>query len=123
MQSGQLAAVLLACPAAAAQAPLSGRDSIRSLMAAGDYPAAERALQKEIERSPDWVEPYKCTSCGICVKVCPHGALAESSYFEFAGYDRFAPMHLSKEDLARAPQYEKAREKPPAMRDETHTPV
>ncbi len=58
LRLGACAAVLLACPAAAAQAPLSGRDSIRSLMAAGDYPAAERALQKEIERSPDWDAGY-----------------------------------------------------------------
>lgn len=27
------------------------------------------------ERNPGWVEPYKCTSCGICVKACPHAAL------------------------------------------------
>jgi Fe-S-cluster-containing hydrogenase component 2 len=27
------------------------------------------------ERAPGVVEPYKCISCGICVKVCPHAAL------------------------------------------------
>ncbi|HEY3354315.1 MAG TPA: 4Fe-4S dicluster domain-containing protein [Polyangia bacterium] len=28
------------------------------------------------EREPGWIEPLKCNSCGVCVKVCPHGALA-----------------------------------------------
>lgn len=28
------------------------------------------------QRYPGWSEPYKCTACGICVKVCPHAALA-----------------------------------------------
>ena len=23
----------------------------------------------------DWVEPFKCIACGVCVKVCPHAAL------------------------------------------------
>jgi len=27
------------------------------------------------ERNPGWLEPYKCTACGICVKACPHAAL------------------------------------------------
>ena len=27
------------------------------------------------QRNPDWLEPYKCTACGICVKACPHLAL------------------------------------------------
>ncbi len=32
--------------------------------------------EKEIfERNPEWTEPYKCISCGICVKACPHAAL------------------------------------------------
>lgn len=27
------------------------------------------------ERAPGALEPYKCTSCGLCVKACPHAAL------------------------------------------------
>ena len=27
------------------------------------------------ERNPEWVLPFKCISCGICVKACPHAAL------------------------------------------------
>jgi|WetSurMetagenome_2_1015567.scaffolds.fasta_scaffold516806_2 anaerobic carbon-monoxide dehydrogenase iron sulfur subunit len=27
------------------------------------------------ERAPGATEPYKCTSCGLCVKACPHVAL------------------------------------------------
>ncbi len=27
------------------------------------------------ERFSGWLEPYKCTACGICVKACPHAAL------------------------------------------------
>ena len=27
------------------------------------------------QRNPDWMEPFKCTACGICVKACPHVAL------------------------------------------------
>ncbi len=77
--------------------------------------------ERQVERYD--LDISRCIFCGDCVEVCPHGALAESPYFEFAGYDRFAPMQLSKEDLARAPLYEKPREKPPEMRDETHTPV
>ena len=27
------------------------------------------------QRFSGWLEPYKCTACGICVKACPHSAL------------------------------------------------
>lgn len=27
------------------------------------------------QRNPEWLEPFKCTACGICVKACPHVAL------------------------------------------------
>ena len=32
-------------------------------------------VPEAFERNPAWVIPYKCTSCGICVKACPHAAL------------------------------------------------
>ena len=41
----------------------------------GCYQCVGFCDQDAFERAPERVEPYKCTSCGICVKVCPHAAL------------------------------------------------
>ena len=77
--------------------------------------------ERQVERYD--LDISRCIFCGDCVEVCPHGALAESPYFEFAGYDRFEPMKLSKEQLANAPEYVKPEEEPPPMDDKVRTPV
>lgn len=65
----------------------------------------------------------RCIFCGDCVEVCPHQALAESPYFEFAGYDRMAPMRLDKETLAKAPKYVKPKEQPRKVTDADRKPL
>ena len=62
-------------------------------------------MLKERELTTYELDVSRCIFCGDCVEVCPHGALGETPNFEFAEFDRFDRMKLSKEDLARAPEY------------------
>ncbi|MHB1131854.1 MAG: FAD-dependent oxidoreductase [Chloroflexota bacterium] len=77
--------------------------------------------ERQVERYD--LDISRCIFCGDCVEVCPHAALAETPVFEFANYDRFQPMQLSKEQLAKAPDYVRPEMKPARRGEEIQIPV
>ena len=46
-----------------------------------------------------------CMSCGICAEVCPFESIKMDQIFELSGADRFAPLVLHKEQLAKSNEY------------------
>lgn len=51
----------------------------------------------------DWrLDASHCMVCGLCVEVCPVGALSHSHYFELAVYER-AEMVFANERMAGEP--------------------
>ena len=46
-----------------------------------------------------------CMSCQICVEVCPFDAIKMDQHFEVAESDRFNPLLLNREKLARPNSY------------------
>lgn len=46
-----------------------------------------------------------CMSCQICVEVCPFDAIRMDTVYEIATADRFQPLLLRKQDLARPNAY------------------
>ena len=63
------------CPANALTRSRIGAVIIDKKLCVGCYMCIAWCDKDAFERAPGWVEPYKCTSCGICVKACPHAAL------------------------------------------------
>jgi NADH-quinone oxidoreductase subunit I len=46
-----------------------------------------------------------CMSCQICVEVCPFDAIMMDQVYELSSTDRFLPLILSKEELAKSNEY------------------
>jgi NADH-quinone oxidoreductase subunit I len=46
-----------------------------------------------------------CMSCGICAEVCPFDAIKMDQVFELSTQDRFSPLLLHKEQLAKPNEY------------------
>lgn len=46
-----------------------------------------------------------CMGCQICVESCPFESIRMDNIYEVAGYDRFAPMVLHKEQLLKSNTY------------------
>jgi Fe-S-cluster-containing hydrogenase component 2 len=65
---------LVVCPADALKRNKLGVVVIKKLCV-GCYMCIGFCEKGAFERNPGWLEPYKCTACGICVKACPHLAL------------------------------------------------
>jgi carbon-monoxide dehydrogenase iron sulfur subunit len=63
------------CPSNALTRNRLGVVMINKKVCVGCYVCVAWCDKDAFERAPGWVEPYKCTSCGICVKACPHAAL------------------------------------------------
>ena len=63
------------CPSNALTRNRLGVVMINKKICVGCYMCIAWCDNDAFERAPGWVEPYKCTSCGICVKACPHAAL------------------------------------------------
>jgi Fe-S-cluster-containing hydrogenase component 2 len=63
------------CPSNALTRNRLGVVMINKKICVGCYVCVAWCDKDAFERAPGWVEPYKCTSCGICVKACPHAAL------------------------------------------------
>ena len=46
-----------------------------------------------------------CMSCGICAEVCPFEAIKMDQVYELSTLDRFEPLLLKKEELAKSNAY------------------
>jgi carbon-monoxide dehydrogenase iron sulfur subunit len=66
---------IVVCPAEALKRNKLGAVMIDKKLCVGCYMCIGFCEKEIFERNPAWIEPYKCTSCGICVKACPHAAL------------------------------------------------
>jgi ferredoxin len=66
---------IVVCPAEALKRNKLGVVMIDKKLCVGCYMCIGFCEKEIFERNPEWLEPYKCTSCGICVKACPHAAL------------------------------------------------
>ncbi len=66
---------IVVCPAEALKRNKLGVVMIDKKLCVGCYMCIGFCEKGIFERNPEWLEPYKCTSCGICVKACPHTAL------------------------------------------------
>ena len=51
------------------------------------------------------IDTSVCMSCQICVEVCPFDAIKMDQVFEIATTDRFQPLLLNREQLAKANEY------------------
>lgn len=67
---------LIVCPTNALTRNRFGAVMIDKKICVGCYMCVAWCDKDVFERAPGWVEPYKCTSCGVCVKACPHAALS-----------------------------------------------
>ena len=83
LADGQSAAILCdqcgdcvtVCPADALRRNRQGVVVIDKSLCVGCYMCIGFCEKNAFQRSPNWLEPYKCTACGLCVKACPHSAL------------------------------------------------
>ena len=66
---------VVVCPADALKRNKMGVVMLDKQLCVGCYMCVGFCDKGAFERNPGWLEPYKCTSCGICVKACPHTAL------------------------------------------------
>lgn len=66
---------VVVCPAEALRRNKLGVVMIDKKLCVGCYMCIGFCEKGIFERNPGWLEPYKCTSCGICVKACPYAAL------------------------------------------------
>lgn len=66
---------VVVCPADALKRNKLGVVMIDKQLCVGCYMCIGFCEAGAFQRNPGWLEPYKCTSCGICVKACPHAAL------------------------------------------------
>ncbi len=66
---------VVVCPADALKRNKLGVVVLDKKLCVGCYTCIGFCEKNAFERRTDWVEPYKCISCGICVKACPHAAL------------------------------------------------
>ena len=67
---------LTICPTEALKRNKLGVVVIDKMLCVGCYLCVGICEKGAFERLEGWLEPYKCTACGICVKACPHAALA-----------------------------------------------
>jgi anaerobic carbon-monoxide dehydrogenase iron sulfur subunit len=66
---------VVVCPADALSRNKLGVVMIDRKICVGCYTCIGFCDRGVFERKPGALVPHKCTSCGICVKACPHAAL------------------------------------------------
>jgi Fe-S-cluster-containing hydrogenase component 2 len=64
------------CPTNALTRNRLGIVLLNKKICVGCYMCIGFCEKEAFERQPGWVEPFKCNSCGVCVKACPHAALS-----------------------------------------------
>jgi Fe-S-cluster-containing hydrogenase component 2 len=67
---------MVVCPTEALTRNKLGVVMLDKALCVGCYMCIGFCEKEAFEHNSDWVTPYKCISCGICVKACPHGALS-----------------------------------------------
>ena len=66
---------VVVCPTEALKRNKLGVVMLDKKLCVGCYTCVGFCEKGAFERQMGWLEPYKCTACGICVKACPHTAL------------------------------------------------
>jgi Fe-S-cluster-containing hydrogenase component 2 len=66
---------VIVCPTDALSRNKLGVVVIDKKRCVGCYMCIGFCEKNAFKRNHGWLEPYKCTACGLCVKACPHGAL------------------------------------------------
>ena len=66
---------VVVCPADALSRNKQGVVLLNKKLCVHCYTCIGFCQKHAFERNPDWLEPYKCIACGICVKACPKAAL------------------------------------------------
>ena len=66
---------VVVCPADALSRNKQGAVLLSKKLCVHCYTCIGFCQKHAFERNPDWLEPYKCIACGICVKACPCAAL------------------------------------------------
>ena len=66
---------IVVCPTEALKRNKLGVVMLDKQLCVGCYMCVGFCEKGIFERNPQWSTPYKCTSCGICVKACPQAAL------------------------------------------------
>lgn len=82
-----------------------------------ECPASCIKIVKDTVKKPDYlgkpqlqpktfdIDISVCMGCGICAEVCPFDSIKMDQVFELATQDRFAPLVLHKEQLAKSNAY------------------
>jgi len=63
------------CPSDALKRNKLGVVMINKKRCVGCYMCIGFCEKDAFKRNYNWLEPYKCTACALCVKACPYGAL------------------------------------------------
>ncbi|MDR0499591.1 MAG: 4Fe-4S binding protein [Holophagales bacterium] len=66
---------VVVCPADALKRNKKGIVLLDKKLCVGCYTCVGFCEKNVFERNPEWLEPYKCIACGICLKACPKAAL------------------------------------------------
>lgn len=66
---------VVVCPADALARNRQGVVMLDKKLCVGCYTCVGFCEKGAFMRNPDWILPYKCIACGICVKACPKDAL------------------------------------------------
>ena len=67
---------VVVCPTEALKRNKLGAVILNKTVCVGCFMCIGFCEKEAFMHNSDWITPHKCTSCGICVKVCPHGALS-----------------------------------------------
>lgn len=82
-----------------------------------ECPASCIKIEKDTAKKPDYlgkpqfqpktfdIDISVCMGCGICAEVCPFDSIKMDQVFELATQNRFGPLVLHKEQLAKSNAY------------------
>lgn len=96
---------------------LSGLRCTACTICEQECPAACITIVKDTVKKPDFlgkpqfhpksfdIDISVCMGCGICAEVCPFDSIKMDQVYELATQDRFAPLILHKEQLAKSNAY------------------